>query len=176
MPGSKASRNMSHVECAARRPADAALAALVQDAKSHTNSLVSQRTQQNAAPAPFCVGSPERLVGGGTLALGVISLRSQTLIYTSYCMMPTITDDSSAITDGSSAISDFRKEIVISRDGGLCVLCGMYPVDVAHIIARRESDHLDQVSEPGRTTSGRISLKKLAGQLDSQRGTIIVKL
>jgi hypothetical protein len=44
------------------------------------------------------------------------------------------------ISEGSSAISDTRKDIVLSRDGGLCVLCGMSPIDIAHIIARKSWD------------------------------------
>ena len=36
-----------------------------------------------------------------------------------------------------------------SRDGGLCVLCGMDPVDVGHIIARNSGDQ-DKVSETSR--------------------------
>ena len=27
-----------------------------------------------------------------------------------------------------------------SRDGGLCVLCGVGPVDIAHIVARKSGD------------------------------------
>jgi hypothetical protein len=50
--------------------------------------------------------------------------------------------------DGSSAISESRKASVTSRDGGLCVLCGMDPVDVAHIVARKSGDH-HRVSEAG---------------------------
>lgn len=41
--------------------------------------------------------------------------------------------------DGSSAISE-SQEIIIFRDGGLCVLCGM---DVAYIVAQND----DEVSE-----------------------------
>ena len=35
---------------------------------------------------------------------------------------------------GSSAVYESWKDNVISRDGGLCILCGMDPVDVAHIV------------------------------------------
>jgi len=48
----------------------------------------------------------------------------------------------------SSAISESQKVCIISRDGGLCVLCGMDPVDVAHIVARNSAAHR-QVSETG---------------------------
>ncbi|KAF5376272.1 hypothetical protein D9615_008557 [Tricholomella constricta] len=40
-------------------------------------------------------------------------------------------------TDGSSTISDTRRSNVTIRDGGLCVLCGDDPVDVAHIVVRK---------------------------------------
>jgi hypothetical protein len=53
---------------------------------------------------------------------------------------------SPATVDGSSAISESRKLSIISRDGGLCVLCGMDPVGVAHIVARNSGDH-GRVSE-----------------------------
>jgi hypothetical protein len=55
---------------------------------------------------------------------------------------------SSATTDDSSIISESRRDSVISRDGGLCVLCGMDPVDVAHVVAR-ESGNQRLVSETG---------------------------
>ena len=42
-----------------------------------------------------------------------------------------------AATDGSSAISETRRSNITLRDGGLCVLCGEDPVDVAHIVARK---------------------------------------
>ena len=53
-----------------------------------------------------------------------------------------------ATVDGSSAISESRRASVSSRDGGLCVLCGMDPVDVAHIVARKSGDHR-RVSDTG---------------------------
>jgi hypothetical protein len=46
-----------------------------------------------------------------------------------------------ATVDGSSAMSESRKVSVNSRDGGLCVLCGMDPVDIAHIVAGKSGDH-----------------------------------
>jgi len=36
--------------------------------------------------------------------------------------------------DDSNAISETQEASVSSRDGGMCVICGMYIVDVAHII------------------------------------------
>lgn len=48
--------------------------------------------------------------------------------------------------DGSSLVSESRKASVFSRDGGLCVLCGMDPTDVAHIVARKAGDQ-NRVSE-----------------------------
>ena len=53
-----------------------------------------------------------------------------------------------ATVDGSSAISESRRISVNSRDGGLCVLCGMDPVDVGHVVARKSGDQ-GQVSETG---------------------------
>jgi hypothetical protein len=50
-------------------------------------------------------------------------------------------------TDGSSAVSDSRLQLIIFRDGDACVLCGCYPIDVAHIVARKAGD-LGQVSYP----------------------------
>jgi len=55
-------------------------------------------------------------------------------------------------TDGSSVISEIRKSSVVSRDGGLCVLCGMDPIDVAHIVARKSGD-------PGRVSGNSLALK-----------------
>jgi hypothetical protein len=43
----------------------------------------------------------------------------------------------SLTTDGSTVLSESRKDIVTSRDGGLCVLCGMDPTNVAHIISQK---------------------------------------
>lgn len=45
-----------------------------------------------------------------------------------------------AATDGSSAISETRRSNISIRDGGVCVLCGEDPVDVAHIVARKAGD------------------------------------
>lgn len=42
--------------------------------------------------------------------------------------------------DGSSVVSESRKVSITSRDGGVCILCGMDPVDVAHIVARKSGD------------------------------------
>ena len=50
--------------------------------------------------------------------------------------------------DRSSVISEPQKVCIISRDGGMCVLCGMDPVDVVHIVARNSAAHR-QVSETG---------------------------
>jgi hypothetical protein len=47
---------------------------------------------------------------------------------------------------GSSILSETRKTSVTSRDGGLCILCGIDLVDVAHIVARKAGDS-GQVSE-----------------------------
>jgi hypothetical protein len=48
----------------------------------------------------------------------------------------------SLVSEGrSSAISESQKVCITSRDGGLCVLCGMDPVDVAHIVARDSAAH-----------------------------------
>jgi hypothetical protein len=47
---------------------------------------------------------------------------------------------------GSSAVSESWKDNVISRDGGLCVLCGIYPVDVAPIVAHIVYGDSSQVS------------------------------
>lgn len=63
-------------------------------------------------------------------------------------------------TDGSSVISESRRAGVNSRDGGLCVLCGMDPVDVAHIIARKAGDQ-GQVS--GLVQMVESHINKLAG-------------
>ena len=52
-----------------------------------------------------------------------------------------------AATDGSSAISETKRSNVTLRDGGLCVLCGEDPVDVAHIVAQKAGDP-GQVSGP----------------------------
>lgn len=57
--------------------------------------------------------------------------------------MPSVT------TDGSSTISESQTISVITRDGGLCVLCGMDLVDVGQIIAGESGDQ-GQVSETGR--------------------------
>jgi len=43
--------------------------------------------------------------------------------------------------DGSSAIYETQEASVSSRDGGMCVLCGMYIVDIAHIIAQRSTEN-----------------------------------
>ena len=43
----------------------------------------------------------------------------------------------SLTTDESTVLSESRKDIVTSRDGGLCVLCGMDPTNVAHIISQK---------------------------------------
>ena len=43
--------------------------------------------------------------------------------------------------DGSNVLSEAKKAIVISRDHGLCILCGMDPTQVAHIIPRKSGDH-----------------------------------
>ena len=48
-------------------------------------------------------------------------------------------------TDGSSVISESKRANVSVRDGGLCVLCGDDPIDVAHIVARKSGD-IGQVS------------------------------
>lgn len=48
--------------------------------------------------------------------------------------------------DGSSVVSESRKVSITSRDGGVCILCGMDPVDVAHIVARKSGDQ-GRVSE-----------------------------
>ena len=48
-------------------------------------------------------------------------------------------------TDGSSVLSETKRSNVSLRDGGLCVLCGDDPVDVAHIVARKSGD-VSQVS------------------------------
>ncbi|KAM6503830.1 hypothetical protein JOM56_000773 [Amanita muscaria] len=42
--------------------------------------------------------------------------------------------------DGSSAVSESQKVSITSRDGGVCILCGMDPIDVAHIVARKSGD------------------------------------
>ncbi len=55
-------------------------------------------------------------------------------IYSSSCAMPQTT------SDGSSTISESLRFSINSRDGDLCVLCGMDPVDVGHIIARKSGD------------------------------------
>ena len=52
------------------------------------------------------------------------------------------------MADGSSVISESRRASIKSRDGGLCVLCGMDPVEVAHIVARKSADHRRVVSWP----------------------------
>ena len=54
-----------------------------------------------------------------------------------------------ATADGSSTISESWRINVTSCDGGLCVLCGMDPIDVSHIIAQK-SGNQGQVSETGR--------------------------
>jgi hypothetical protein len=48
---------------------------------------------------------------------------------------------------GAISKSEYQKAIAISRDGGLCVLCGIGAVDVAHVVARNSAD-CRQVSEP----------------------------
>ena len=54
-----------------------------------------------------------------------------------------------ATGDGSSTISESRRISVLnSRDGGLCVLCGMDPVDVGHDVTRKSGDQ-GRVSETG---------------------------
>jgi hypothetical protein len=57
--------------------------------------------------------------------------------------------------DDSSAVSESQEAIVTYCDGGLCILCGMDPVDVVHIVSRKSGDHR-RVSEwlilSGKTT------------------------
>jgi hypothetical protein len=72
------------------------------------------------------------------------------------------------LLDGSSAVSESRKASVTSRDGGLCVLRGMDPVDVAHIVARKSGEH-SEVSETGWL----IFIHELVGWLDSPSGAIV---
>jgi hypothetical protein len=50
-------------------------------------------------------------------------------------------------TDCSSVISESRRQMITFRDGDACVLCGCYPIDVAHIVARKAGD-LGQASHP----------------------------
>lgn len=52
--------------------------------------------------------------------------------------------DTSVSLGGSSVVSEW----ITSRDGGVSVLCGMDPVDVAHIVTRKTGDQ-GRVSDPG---------------------------
>ncbi len=45
-----------------------------------------------------------------------------------------------SLVEESSAVSESQRAIITSRDGGLCILCGMDPVNVAHIVAPRSGD------------------------------------
>ena len=90
------------------------------DMTSYTLHLSCLRLLKHSRPPFFCV----------------------TIYSSSYTMPPATADD-------SSAISESRRINVTSHDGGLCVLCGMDPVDVGHFIAGKSGDQ-GQVSETGR--------------------------
>jgi len=70
-----------------------------------------------------------------------------------------------ATTDGSSVISEERRSNIAIRDGGLCVLCGEDPVDVAHIVARKAGD-TGQVA--GTSAMYRLTSTSCTGSVHSQ--------
>lgn len=72
--------------------------------------------------------------------------------------------------DGSTAISESRKVRIASRDGAVCILYGMDPIDVAHIVARKSGNQARVVSDSRKWLN---LMHKLVGWLDSHGAFVV---